>query len=250
MRNIFVIAKRDMSAFFVSPLAYVVLVVWLLYQGITFYMLATFFASRQYTPGAVGMSPLTLFFGGTPFFYIPLFVLVPVLSMRLLAEERRSGSIELLLTAPVSDIEVILGKYLAALSFWGALWLPTLLYVIILAQYGDIDLGVVGACYLGIFGFGLYQMAIGLLMSTIASSQIVAASLTFLAIGSLFLVSMGEFVMEGKAQEICAYLSIWNHMEDFARGIVDTRYLVYDVSIAVFALFLAVRALEGRRYAG
>src|SRR5690606_926859 len=104
----------------------------------------------------------------------------PVLTMRLLAEETRSGTLEPLLTAPVSSSAVVVGKYLAALVFWMSLWVPTLLYVWITSRYGDVDLGAVAASYFGVFALGAQAMAIGLLMSALASNQIIAAVLTFL----------------------------------------------------------------------
>ena len=249
MRSILTIARREMHSFFVSPIAYVVLTVWLLWGGLSFYLLAAFFAQRQYEPGGVTNTPLTMFFGGSTLFYIVLLVVVPIMTMRLLAEERKTGTIEPLLTAPVTDIQVVIGKYLAAMVFWATLWVPTLLYVLILTQHGELDWGAVGSCYLGVFGIGLYYMAIGLLMSAISRSQIVAAVLTFLMIGTLFLVGIGEYVAEeGTLRDVFSYVSVWGHMEQFAKGIVDTRFLAFDVGLAALALFLTVTVLESRRY--
>ena len=246
MRPAWTIAKREIVAFFVSPMAYVVLLVWLLWCGASFYLLSVHYASNP------SQSPtdtlLTMFFGGTTLFYMPFLVFVPVLTMRLLAEEQRSGTIELLLTAPVTDASVIFGKYIAALAFWLFLWVPTLMYVWLTSRYGDVDLGTVAATYLGIFGIGLYYMAIGLLMSAIAKHQIVAAILTFLVLGMLFLLGLGEFVFtDEETRRVFSYFSLWGHMAAFSKGIVDTRYVVYDVSVAITALFLAVGAVWERR---
>ncbi|MFW5921009.1 MAG: ABC transporter permease subunit [Polyangiales bacterium] len=245
MRAMWAIAKRDIRAFFVSPIAYVVLTVWLLWCGTSYYWLASWYAGRATSGGSD--NPLTAFFGGTWFFFAPLLVFVPVMTMRLLAEEKNSGTLEPLLTAPVTEVQVVFGKYLAAMVFWITLWLPTLLYVWITSNFGDVDMGAVGASYLGIFGIGLYYMAIGLLMSAAARSQIVAAVLTFMVLGLLFAVSIGEFIETGTAKEVLGYVSLWKHMGAFSKGIVDTRYIVFDVSLAVLALFLAVRVLQSRR---
>ena len=120
----------------------------------------------------------------------------------------------------------------------------------ITSHYGTVDMGMIGASYLGIFGIGLYYMAIGLLMSAVARSQITAALLTFAFLGMLFVLGIGTFIFQDTAREVLAYLSVWGHMADFSKGIVDSRYLVYDVTLALTSLFLTVRVLESRRYDG
>ncbi len=245
MKAAWALAKREIASFFVSPVIYVVVVVWLLWSGFGFYLLAKHYA----TNGGFGGSdtPLSMFFGQTIFFYVPLLVLVPVITMKLLAEEKKSGTLEALSTAPVTETSIVLGKYVAAMACWVALWFPTTFYAWITSRYGDVDWGAVGASYLGVMGMGAYYMAIGLLMSAIAPNQIVAAVLTFLALGILFAVGLGQFVFDDIAREVAEYISVWAHMESFARGVVDSRYLVYDASVAALALFLAVRVLAARR---
>ncbi|MBC7171268.1 MAG: ABC transporter permease [Polyangiaceae bacterium] len=245
MRAAFIVAKREIASWFASPVAYVVLTAWVLICGISYYFLAAYFAQNAATGGSD--NPLTQFFGGTTLFYLPFLVMVPVLTMRLIAEETRSGSLEALLTAPVSSAAVIVGKYIAALVFWMSLWVPTLLYVWITSRYGDVDLGAIASSYLGVFGIGVQAMALGLLMSTIAPNQIIAAVLTFLITMTFFVLGIGQFIFLDTAREVLEYISIWNHMSDFSRGIVDTRHLVFDASVAAVALFLAHQRLESRR---
>ncbi len=244
-RVVWSVAKREVRAFFVSPIAYVSLTVWLLWSGWSFYMLCVWYAGRA-VEGFTD-NPLRAFFGGTWLFFAPLLIFVPVTTMKLLAEERHSGTLETLLSAPVREVEVVLGKYLAALLFWVALWAPTLLYVWITAQYGTVDAGAVAASYLGIFGIGAYYMAVGLFMSALARTQIVAAVLTFMVLGLLFALGIGEYIFYDTAREVFGYISLWGHMDAFSRGIVDSRYLVYDASLALLALTYAVRALQARR---
>lgn len=247
IRSTWVVARREVLAFFVSPLAYVVLAAWMVWKGLEFTILAIF-ASGQ--AGGTSVDFLRSAFGGTTLFYMPILVFVPVLTMRLLAEESRQGTIEALLTAPVSSAAVVLGKYLAALVFWVALWTPTLMYVWITSRFGDIDAGHVAAIFLGIFGIGVYYMALGLLMSAVAKSQISAAVLTFMALGFLFMVGIVQFLpLEEDLLELSKYVSVWQHMQAFASGIIDTRYLVYDVSVAALAVFFSVQIIESRRYA-
>src|SRR5690606_10136295 len=155
--------------------------------------------------------------------------------------------LEPLLTVPVSSTAVILGKYLAALVFWMSLWVPTLLYVWITSRYGDVDLGAVAASYFGVFALGAQAMALGLLMSALAPNQIIAAVLTFLVTMTFFVLGIGQFVFLDTTREVLEYISIWNHMTDFSRGIVDTRHLVFDASVVAFCLFLAQQRLAARR---
>lgn len=251
MRATWTIAKREIVSFFTSPLAYVVLTAWAVLMGFQFFLLAAFAASQPFTAGASTESPLTQFFGGTTLFYITVLVVVPLITMRLIAEESRSGTIEALLTAPVTERDIVLGKFLAAMAFWVALFAPTLMYVWLTSRYGGVDLGAIGATYFGLFTLGLSWMSLGVLMSTIARNQIVAAMLTFLAVAGHFMVGLGQFVFPGDdAREIFEYVSVWGHLGTYATGVVDTRYLAWDLSITIFALFLAIGVLESRRYEG
>ncbi len=246
MKSAWVVLKRELGSFFVSPLAYVVLTSWLVWNGVVFWLLTEFYARNAVSSGA--SSPLSGFFGGSALFFIPLLVFVPVLTMRLVAGEKQSGTIEALLTAPVSEGSVIFGKYGASLVMWCVLWLPTLVYAWIMSQHGSVDWGATASSYFGVFSLGAYFMAIGLLMSVLAPTQIIAAVLSFVALGVLFIVGIGEFVLDGTAREVCAYLSMWGHMQSFAKGVVDTRYLVFDLSAAVLAVGLSIGALKARRH--
>lgn len=249
MRATWTILKREVYSFFISPLAYVVMTAWLLITGYSFFSLARWFAANPFDVSA-SENLLSAFFGQTTLFYLPPLIFVPVFTMRLLAEERSRGTIEPLMTAPVSDVSVVLGKYLAGVVVWIALWIPTLLYVWLASRYGDVDLGMVGASYLGVFGIGAYYMGIGTLMSAIAKNQIVAAVLTFLVLCGLFLAGLGVFLFGEEYREAFAYISIWGHMEAFSKGIVDSRYLAFDASVAALSVTLAVAVLSQRRVEG
>lgn len=246
MKGTWVVLKRELRSFFVSPLAYIVMTAWLLWTGLTFVFLAEHYASNAIASGLA--SPLTSFFEGNALFFIPLLLFVPVLTMRLLAGETQSGTLETLMTAPVSETAIVFGKYGAAMAFWIALWAPTLIYALIMRQYGDVDWGAIGASYLGVLGLGLYFMAIGLLVSAVAPTQIIAAVLAFLFLGMLLIVGIGEFVLDGWLREACSYVSMWGHMRRFSKGVVDTRYVVFDLSVASFALAVAIGALKARRF--
>ncbi|MCB9667337.1 MAG: ABC transporter permease subunit [Myxococcales bacterium] len=247
MRAAWLVAGRELRAFFLSPVAYTVLTVWLLWCGMHFYVLAVHFS--QYAFESPSMHPLSAFFGGTTLFFMPLLVFVPVMTMRLLAEERQSGTLESLLTAPLSEWAIILGKYIAALTMWGVMWVPTLLYVWLASAHGYVDPGEVAASYVGVLGIGIYYMAIGLMMSAGAKTQIGAALLTFMALGLLFVIGMGEFLFDDELRrELCAYISVWGQMDTFSKGIIDTRYLVLNFSLAVVSLVLATHRLSLRKW--
>jgi ABC-2 type transport system permease protein len=246
MTGALVVMKRELGSFFVSPLAYVVLTSWLLWNGVVFWVLTEFYARNAVSSGAA--NPLSAFFGGSALFFIPLLVFVPILTMRLVAGEKQAGTIETLMTAPVSESSVICGKYVASLLIWCVLWLPTLIYAWIMSQHGSVDWGATAASYLGIFSLGAYFMAVGLLMSVLAPTQIIAAVLAFVSLGVLFTVGIGEFVLDGAAQEVCAYLSMWGHMQSFSKGVIDTRHLVFDLSVATLAVGLSIGALKARKY--
>lgn len=249
MRAIWTIAKREVLSFFVLPIAYVVLTVWLLYFGVVFSILADFFSAQ---PGAGrGGGLMGFFFGGTMLFYLPLLVFAPVLTMRLFAEEKASGTLEPLMTAPVGEWSIVLGKYLAALIFWCALWAPTLMYFWIVAGLGNdtVDFGMMGTVYLGLLAAGVLYMSIGLLMSAVSRSQIGAALLTFMTLGALFLVGIQSYTLQDDAaRQLCEYLGVWSQLGTFAKGIIDTRFLVLDGSIAAFAIFMTVRLLQAQRW--
>ncbi|MFZ1864591.1 MAG: ABC transporter permease subunit [Polyangiales bacterium] len=247
MKSTWVIMKRELGSFFVSPLAYVVLTCWLVWNGVVFWVLTEFYARNAVASGAA--TPLSAFFGGSALFFIPLLVFIPVLTMRLVAAEKQSGTIETLMTAPVSETSIVLGKYAASVVMWCALWVPTIIYAWIISRHGTVDWGATMASYFGILSLGAYFMAVGLLMSTLAPNQIIAAVLSFVALGVLFAFGIGEFVFDGTMREVCAYLSMWSHMQSFSRGVIDTRYLVFDVSVAVLAVGLSIGALKARRYA-
>jgi ABC-2 type transport system permease protein len=241
------IAKREIFAYFVSPIAYVVTVVWLIWCGLQYYLLAGLFAGAPSLSASA--NPLSAFFGGSVLFFIPLLVFAPVLTMRLLAEERHTGTLEPLLTAPITTGHVVLGKYLAALVFWIALWVPTLLYVWITSQFGSVDMGAVLSSYIGVIGIGVYYMAIGLAMSALAKNQIVAAMLTFMVLAGMFAVGLLSFIDAFAAhRDAIDYISLWGHMQSFSKGIVDSRFLVFDVTVAGLFVYLAWRVLEGRRW--
>jgi ABC-2 type transport system permease protein len=246
MRKTWAIVRRELIATFSSPLAYIVMTAFLLMQGYIFYLIVSFLNNPQ-TPA---MTPLRLFFGGTIFFWLFLLFVVPVITMRLIAEERRSGTIEVLLTSPLTEYQVVIGKFLAAMAFYLALWLPTVLYVLILQRHSEIDLGPVLSGYIGVFLLGCLFVSVGTLASTLTDNQLIAAIIAFAAMVLLFSIGLVEqLLLSGSfLKDALAHMNLWTQMDDFAKGIVDTRHVVYQLSAGALFLFLAAKSLEVKKW--
>lgn len=237
---------RELRAYFFSPLAYVVLTLIMLINGFVFTLIVSFLNDPRSSGAA---APLQLFFGQTLFFWLVLLFVAPVLTMRLLSEERRSGTIEVLMTAPVSEAQIVVGKYLAALIFYIFLWLPSLVYAGVVAHYSELDWGPVASGYLGVFGIGALFLSVGTWASTLSRNQLVAAIATFAMLMPLFVFGLLESLFNSETLKTAfGYLNLWQHMDEFAKGIVDTRRLVYYLSASVFFLFLAARSLEVKKW--
>ena len=231
-----------------TPLAWVLLTVFLLLQGITFYSIVLHYSSM--TDLALESGPVQAYFGQDSILLLmSLLLICPALTMRSFAEERRSGTIEALLTAPVTPTAVVLGKYLAVLATYALIWFPTVLYVLILRKTGVVDWGAVFASYLGLLGVGGAYLALGMLMSAMSKSQLVALLLTVGALFGLFILGIGEYIFEpGLLQEISSHVSMASQMEEFSRGLIDLRRVVFDLSLLVTSLFVTVRVVDSWRW--
>ena len=245
MSGFLAILERELKAYFYAPLAYVVLTFFLLVQGYYFSVIVAYLSDPRFPAG----KPLELFFGQTIFTWLVLIFAGTFLTMRLVSEELRSGTIETLMTAPVSETHVVLGKYAAALVFYAFLWAPTLAFCAIVRWFTPVDWGPIAASYLGIFGIGALFLAAGLFASATSKNQIVAAVASFFFVLALFSIGLLETLVNGEtARAVFGYLNLWQHMDDFAKGIVDTRRLVYYATGAAFFLFLTTRALAARKW--
>jgi ABC-2 type transport system permease protein len=244
--GLWAIFKREVLALFVTPLAWVLITSFLMVQGIHVFLLIVQFA----TAADVGEGgPVQAFFGKTILLYLPMLFVCPLLTMRLFAEERRSGTIEALMTAPVGAAGVTLAKYAAALTIYACMWAPTALYMVILAQTGDVDWRSVASSYLGVLSVGAGYLAIGTMTSALTTSQVTAAMLSAMSLVFLFMLGIGEFVTDtGPLHDVCGYVSVWSQMNDFSQGIVDLRRLVLDGTLVAVPLFITVRAVESWRW--
>jgi ABC-2 type transport system permease protein len=245
MRGVLATTGRELRAYFFSPLGWVVATGFLFFQGLSLQVIVDFLNNPQAPPM---MTPLDFFFGGTLFFWLALLFVAPVLTMRLLSEERRSGTLEMLLTAPITEGQVVLGKYLGALTFYAFLWVPTLLYAVLLSRHLELDWGPVAASYLGTLGVGALFLSVGLFTSALSRSQVVAAVFSFAALFVFFLPAFLELLVNDPTlRAVVDYTNLYQHMDEFSKGIVDTRRLVYYASVSALFLFLSSRALVANK---
>ncbi|MDA8017387.1 MAG: ABC transporter permease [Thermoanaerobaculia bacterium] len=245
MSSFLALLQRELRAYFVSPLAWAVSTFFLFVQGLSFLMIVSFLSD----PRAAGeVTPFVILFTSF-FFWITLIFVTPMITMRLVSEERRSGTLEILLTSPLSETQMVLAKFCAAMIFWCFLWLPTVLYPLIIERYSDVDWGPVSSGYLGVLGLGSMFLAVGLFGSSFAKNQIVAAAATFAMMMVFFLVPwFGSLATGETLQLVFGYADLLSHMEDFSKGIVDSRRLVYYLTTTALFLFLTVRAVEAKKW--
>ena len=235
MRNISTIASKEFRSYLASPMAYVVTGIFLLLTGFLFSISSATYAQTSLTgflqPG--GML---------------LLLLASVLTMRLLAEERKLGTIELLLTAPVKDSEVIAGKFLGSLGILVSMLALTFYYPLLLIVFGEPDMGAIGTGYLGLFLLGGASLAVGLFASSLTSNQIVAAVVAGGILFSLWFIGMAANFVPEALGEVISFVSLAFYFPDFMTGVIDTRGVIYYLSITALFLYLAIRSLENSRW--
>lgn len=233
--NIAIITRRELATFFLSPIAYTAGAVFLFVTGLFFY----------FTIAVDGQASLTQVFNVIA---VMLLFLAPILTMRLLAEETQSGTLELLLTLPIRDAEVVVGKFLAALLFFLTMLTPTFLYILILNQFGQPYMPAIIVGYLGLILLAAMLLSIGLLVSAIAANQLIAATATIITAVVIWLIGSLDLPHTDVTNAGLRYLTIQEHLSDFMAGLISITNVVYFVSITIAALFLATRALELRRW--
>ncbi|HOO13768.1 MAG TPA: ABC transporter permease subunit [Candidatus Marinimicrobia bacterium] len=255
MSNLLAIYKRDLKGYFFSPIAYVVIGLFLLVNGIFFYVLLSSFLEYSYAvmiqrqgyPINVNLLMIRPFFQNMS--VIVLFV-IPMITMRSFSEEKKSGTMELLLTSPVTNWQLILGKFLASFTLYFVMVMVTFLFMVFLLIWGNPSLVPILISYLGILLMGLVLVALGNFISSLTENQIVAAVGTFGATMFLWVIGFaGDFA--GKVfGEIFKYLSIVNHFDDFSKGVFDTNHLVYYLSLTFLMLFFTYQSIESSKWRG
>ncbi len=237
MNHTLSLAKRELASFFFSPIAYVVMCLFM-------FVTAIIFVGWQFRPAEPAQMRVVFQTMGWL-----MIVVAPMISMGLMSEELRSGTIESLMTAPVSDWSVIVGKWLGAWAFLLVVLAPTLSFVVVLAIWADPDYGPIRTGYLGLMLVGGLYLAIGILASTLTRNQIIAFFVPFIIVLLLAVIMLflPRFLPDWLVP-VTAYLNVNQQFEDFHKGLIDTRNFVYFVSGIVLFLVLAVKALESRKW--
>ena len=253
MRNMMAIADKELRSYFSSPIAYIIIGFFLLPFGVFFYLYLTSFvrASMQQAQfgGAVNINQNVIRYVLQNASVIILFIM-PMITMRTYSEEKRSGTIELLLTSPVTDVEIIVGKFLGALGLYVALLAVTLPHMGILFVYGSPEWRPLVAGYLGLLLMGGAFVSLGLLISSTTNNQIVAGIVSFVVFLLLWIIGWFADSAGPTIGPITSWLSITEHFDDFSKGIIDTKHVLYYLTLITFGLFLTAKSVDTERWRG
>jgi len=254
MKNIWAITKKEIKTYFTSPIAYVVITVFLVLVGFFFYSLIWWFNSQsmQLARNPAYFQQLNI----NQMVYSPLFhnisiillLMLPLLTMRLFSEEKKIGTDELLFTSPISVNQIILGKYFASLTVLLIMLLLTGVLSVFTFAYGNPELAPLLSGYLGLFLMGAAFIAVGIFFSSLTENQIVSAILTFGALLLFWILNWASYAAGGIWKDVLNYLSFFQHFDDLTRGILDTTDVVYYLSFAFFGLFLTHSVIQSRRW--
>jgi len=255
MSNILAIARKELRSCFASPIAYVVIGLFALVFGYFYVAMVYLFVgqsmqmSQMMGGGPMNVNQQLIRYVLQNAAVVLLFVL-PMITMRAYAEEKRSGTIELLLTSPISDLQIIAGKFLGAMALYALMLAVTLIHIALLFAYGNPEWRPIASGYLGLLLLGGCFIAVGLLISSFTKNQIVAGVITFVVFLMFWVVDwMTNFAPPGVGS-LLNYLSITSHLEDFAKGVIDTKHVIYYLSFITFGLFLTSKAVDSERWRG
>jgi len=258
MKSILVIAERELKTYFTSPIAYVVLTIFTFLAGLVFYffvgVMVESVGSRAMMSAQTGRPPDPIDMPGVivqnmfNFLSFVLLLVLPMITMALFSEEKKRGTMELLLTAPVTDLQVVLGKYLAASAFYLILLATTLVELAILLAYSQPAKGPILSAYLGMALYGLAIIAIGMFISTLTESQVISVILTFGVLMVLWLIDALARSAGATVKAVLSYLSILEHTNDFLQGVIGTSHIIFYLSFIVLGIFLTYRSLDSLRW--
>jgi ABC-2 type transport system permease protein len=255
MRNILAIVRKELRSYFASPIAYVIVGMFAVLFGWFYVAILNIFVQQSMQMGSTGMGGslnvnqqmIRYVFQNS--LVVNLFV-VPLITMRTYAEEKRSGTIELLMTSPLTDFQIIMGKFLGALAVYAAMLAVTLIHMAVLFVYGNPEWKPIATAYLGMLLMGGCFLSVGLLFSSLTRNQIVAAMITFSVLLLLWVIDWIGSLGGPTVQKVVSYLSITGHFDDFSKGVIDTTHLVYYLSFMTFGLFLTAKAVDSERWRG
>jgi ABC-2 type transport system permease protein len=256
MRNVIAIAQKELKSYFASPIAYIVIGVFALLYGYFYIAILAYFVRQSMQMGQFGGAPPSMNVNQQlirPVFQnclILLLFMMPAITMRTYSEEKRSGTIELLLTSPVTDFQIVLGKFLGALTLYAIMIGVSLIHIGILFVYGSPEWKPLVTTYIGLLLMGGCFISVGLFLSTLTKNQVVSFMLTFAVFLFLWVITwIGSFAGP-TVDSLTQYLSIVDHFDDFGKGIIDTTHLIYYVSFITFGLFLTAKSVESERWRG
>jgi ABC-2 type transport system permease protein len=254
MSNILAIAQKELKSYFASPIAYIVIGVFALLYGFFYFIMLQYFmrVSLQAMAGggqSVNINEMMLRPMLQNVTVIVLFVL-PMVTMRTYSEEKRSGTIELLLTSPLTDLQIIMGKFIGALALYAAMLGITLIHLAILFVYGNPEWKPLVTAYLGLLLLGSCFISMGLFVSSLTRNQVVAGVVTFGLALFLWVVSWLSSFSTGTLGTLASYLSLIDHFDDFSKGVIDTTHLAYYLSFITFGLFLTAKSVDSERWRG
>ena len=257
MSNILAIAQKELKSYFASPIAYIVIGLWALLYGYFFVALLSFFVRQSMQMGQFGMQgPQAMNVNQQlirPLLQnvlILILFLMPMVTMRAYAEEKRSGTIELLLTSPLTDFQIIVGKFLGAMALYGCMLAVTLIHLGLLFVYGRPEWKPIVTAYLGLLLMGGCFISVGLFISSLTKNQIVAGMVTFAVFLMLWIITWIGSFSGPTVDKLTQYLSIVDHYDDFGKGVLDTTHLIYYVSFIIFGLFLTAKSVDSERWRG
>jgi ABC-2 type transport system permease protein len=246
MRNVLAIAEKELRSYFASPIAYILIGFFSLLFGWFFYVYLMAFVNQseqmmQFGGGGGANVNQMMIRGLLQNTAVIILFVMPMITMR---------TVELLLTSPVTDLEIILGKFIGALALYGAMLLVTMLYILILFKIGNPEWRPIVAGYLGLLLMGGCFLSTGLFISSLTKNQIVAGFLTFATFLMLWVIGWLGESSSPTTRDVLNYISITEHFEDFARGIIDTKHVIYYLSFITFGLFLTAKSVDSERWRG
>jgi ABC-2 type transport system permease protein len=256
MRNILAIAQKEVKGYFNGPIGYIAVGVWALMYGWFFNALLQFFVRQSMQMGQFGQGPQAMNVNQQlirPLIQnvtVLILFVMPSVTMRTYSEEKRSGTIELLLTSPLTDFEIIMGKFLGAMTLYAVMLAVTLIHIGVLFVYGSPEWKPIVTAYLGLFLLGGCFISVGLFISSLTKNQIVAGMVTFGVFLMLWVITWIGSFSGPTIDKLTQYLSIIDHLDDFGKGVVDTTHLIYYVSFITFGLFLTAKAVDSERWRG
>jgi ABC-2 type transport system permease protein len=257
MSNILAIAQKELKSYFASPIAYVVIGFFSLLYGYFYIVMLDYFMRMSLQMGQMGMGgPQTANVNEMMIrplmqnVLILVLFIMPMVTMRTYSEEKRSGTIELLLTSPLTDVQIVLGKFFGAMALYAIALGVTLIPIAVLFLYGSPEWKPIVTAYLGLFLFGGCFVATGMFISSLTKNQIVAATASFAVFLLLWVVDWIGSFSGPTVSAITSYLSVVQHADDFWKGVIDTTHLIYYLSFMTFGLFLTVKAVDTERWRG